>query len=191
MRHSQKTMQGRELLKLLLKKHGFTPNGFVTAMKGKVKQPTLHKFLELGTRESRRSTLQPIADHFGIPLEAFYDEFQADKIAFQLGLLEPAEQPTMAPLPQAKDSVQEAARPIPLPSPQPTLPEALRRLRQALADETPGVRRSVVALLDDFASRAEDVDFCEKTIERILGALGHLSGNAPAPGFTNSSGANS
>lgn len=189
MRHSPKTMQGRELLMLLLKKHGFTPNSFVTALKGKVKQPTLHKFLRQGTRESRRSTLQPVADHFGIPLEAFYDEFQADKIAYQLGLVEEVESPALPPLPRSKDVAEEAAAPIPLPTSQLTLPDALRKLRLALANETPGVRRSVIALLEDFASRAEDAEFCEKTIDRILGALGQLSGNAPAPGSTRSGGA--
>lgn len=186
MRHSPGTMQGRELLMLLLAKHGFTPNSFVTALKGKVKQPTLHKFLRQGTRESRRSTLQPVADHFGIPLEAFYDEFQADKIAHQLGLIEAKDAPSLPPLPRSKHVAEEVGAPIPLPTPQLTLPDALRKLRLALANETPGVRRSVVALLDDFANRAEDAEFCEKTIDRILGALGQLSGNAPVPGSTRS-----
>lgn len=189
MRHSLKTMQGRELLTLLLKKHGLTPNGFVTVLKGKVKQPTLHKFLRQGTRESRRSTLQPVADYFNIPLEAFYDEFQADKIAHQLGLVALEDIPPQPPLPRSKDVAEEASAPIPLPTPQLTLPDALRKLRLALANETPGVRRSVVALLEDFATRAEDAEFCEKTIDRILGALGQLPGNAPLPEFTRSGGA--
>lgn len=184
--HSQKTMQGRELFMLLLKKRGLTLNGFVSVMKGKVKQPTLHKFLRTSTRESRRSTLQPIAEYFDVPLEAFYDDFLADKIAFNMGLIEPEDIPLHPPLPYAKDMAREAPPPIPLPPPALSLPDALRRLRAALANETPGVRRSVVALLDDFASHAEDHEFSERTIERILGALGHLSGNASAPRSTRS-----
>lgn len=182
MRHSQNSMQGRELLKLLLKKQGLTPNGFVTRMNGRVKQPTLHKFLELGGRESRRSTLQPIADYFSIPIEAFYDDFLADKIAYQMGLIESSDisADTIATTGLA---VREAGAPIPFPpSPAttpPNLRDALRRVRDALAHETPGIRRSVVAIMSDLADRAEDDHFSDQMIERIMGALGRQGNDVP------------
>lgn len=189
MRHSQKTMKGRELLKLLLKKHGLSANGLVTALGGKIKQPTLHKFLELDTRESRRSTLQPVADYFKVPLESFYDEFLADKTAYQHGLVdaEDLSSETMAAITVERSvGVNETAPPIPFPPPpysQPNLRDALRKLRDALAHETPGVRRSVVAIMADLADRAEDSSFSDQMIERIMGALGQR-GNEPAPSFT-------
>lgn len=185
MRHSSKTMKGRELLKLLLKKHGLTANGLVTALGGKIKQPTLHKFLELDTRESRRSTLQPVADYFKVPLESFYDDFLADKTAYQLGLVNADELGSEA-MAVVVAEVQKAKPPIPFPPAapsQPNLRDALRKVRDVLAHETPGVRRSVVAIMTDLADRAEDSTFSDQMIERILGALGHR-GNEPAPSST-------
>lgn len=182
MRHSQNTMKGRELLKLLLKKHSLSGNGLVTALGGKIKQPTLHKFLELDTRESRRSTLQPVADYFKIPVEAFYDEFLADKIAYQRGLVEADELGSEVRAAVVSEA-REASPPIPFPPPPPTQPnlrDAMRKLRDVLAQETPGVRRSVVALMSDLADRAEDTTFSDQMIERIMGALGHR-GNEKAP----------
>jgi hypothetical protein len=175
-------MKGRELLKLLLKKHGLTANGLVTALNGKIKQPTLHKFLELDTRESRRSTLQPVADYFKVPLEAFYDELLADKTAYQLGLVQAAQLSTEA----AATIASEARAPIPFSPPlasPPSLRESLRRVRDALAHETPGVRRSVVAIMADLADRAEDNSFSDQMIDRIMGALGH-QGNEKAQSST-------
>lgn len=182
MRHSLKTMKGRELLKLLLKKHGLSANGLVTVLGGQVKQPTLHKFLELDTRESRRSTLQPVADYFKVPLESFYDEFLADKTAYQLGLVE-ADELSSESMAAVVAEVREVNPPIPFPPPaanHPSLRDALRKVRDVLAHETPGVRRSVVAIMTDLADRAEDRTFSDQMIERIMGALGHR-GNEPAP----------
>lgn len=178
-------MKGRELLKLLLKKHSLSGNGLVTALGGKIKQPTLHKFLELDTRESRRSTLQPVADYFKIPVEAFYDEFMADKIAFQLGLVD-ADDLSSEVRAVVVNEAREANPPIPFPPPPPTQPslrDALRKLRDVLAQETPGVRRSAVAIMSDLADRAEDATFSDQMIERMMGALGHR-GNEKAPSST-------
>lgn len=169
-------MLGRDLLKLLLIHHRMNPNQLATALHGKVGQPQIHKFIKGDAKEPRRSTLAPIASYFKVPLDAFYDEKLAWKYAVTNGLL-----PVLSPslVPPTPDESREVAPPTQLPRPlRPTLREALKVLQEALAPETPGIRRSVVAILSDLAERAEDNAFSDQMIERVLGALGHPTGNA-------------
>lgn len=174
-------MKGRELLQLLLTKRGLTANSLSRALKGETTQPQIHKFLTGVALEPRRSTLTPVARFFDIPLDAFYDEFIADKVAHQLGLVDAMEISTEA-LASMGSSVQEARPPIPFPAPPanaPSLREALRAIRRALAHEPTGVRRSVAAIVADLAERAEDEAFGDQMIERIMGALGRQGNDAP------------
>ena len=173
-------MKGRDLLQLLLDKRGMTANALATAIKGATKQPQIHKFLSGTANEPRRSTLAPIADYFKIPVDAFYDEFLADKTAFQLGLIE-ATQAGAEAVTAASHSVREASAPIPFPPTPPTQPnlrDALKRVRDALASEPPGIRRSVVAIMSDLADRADDLAFSDQMVERIMGALGRQGNDA-------------
>lgn len=177
--HSR-AMKGRELLKLLLDKRGLTANALSKALKGATKQPQIQKFLSGTATEPRRSTLSPVAAFFDVPIDAFYDEFLADKVAYQLGLVEATDIDANALL--ASGTVaRESAAPIPFPpAPIPSnLREALRLLRTALAHEPPGVRRSVVAIMSDLADRAEDDHFSDQMIERIMGALGRQGNGTP------------
>ncbi len=177
--HSR-AMKGRELLKLLLDKRGLTANALSKALKGATKQPQIQKFLSGTAAEPRRSTLSPVAAYFDVPIDAFYDDFLADKVAYQLGLVDAAEIDAEA-LVATGSTAREASAPIPFPPlPGPSsLREALRMLRTALAHEPPGVRRSVVAIMSDLADRAEDDNFSDQMIERIMGALGRQGNGAP------------
>lgn len=74
-------MEPSELLRLLMKKEGDNPNSLAAKVKQKTRQPQIYKFLEGISKEPRRATLQPIADHYGIPVEAFYDKSLAQQIA--------------------------------------------------------------------------------------------------------------
>lgn len=187
-------MRGRDLLKLLLIHHRMNPNQLATALHGKVGQPQIHKFLKGDAKEPRRTTLAPIAAYFRAPLDAFYDESVAWDYALSQGLL-----PASSPLTDGKEAQPttsgttvntpeiEAPPPTYLPAAaRPPLRTALRVLREAIAPETPGVRRSVIAILGDLAERADDEAFGEQMIERVLGALGHTPGNAPLPESTSS-----
>lgn len=182
-------MEGRQLLKLLLEQKELTANGLAVALKGATKQPQIHKFLTGAAREPRRSTLQPVADYLGVQVEAFYDEDLALQVAIRLGLIEAPEghksvPQAMEPAPASKNP----AGPVPLPqSPTPSLRDALRRIATVLADESPGVRKSVAALFGDLADHAEDPTLCERTIDRIMGVLGQAPGNSP-PASTLSAG---
>lgn len=70
-------MKTRELLQRLLNESGMNPNSLSVALRGAAKQPQIHKFLKSQTTEPKRSTLAPIANFYGISVEAFFDEEQA------------------------------------------------------------------------------------------------------------------
>ncbi|AZY49609.1 LexA family transcriptional regulator [Bordetella avium] len=65
-------MNSRELLKALMDRAGDTANSL--ARKTKVPQPTIYRFLSGTAAEPRLSTFEPIARHYGVPVEAFLSE---------------------------------------------------------------------------------------------------------------------
>ena len=67
-------MEPRKLLKELMQRSQDNSNSLAVKLRGKTTQPQIYKFVEGKVREPRRSTLQPIADHYGIPIDAFYSE---------------------------------------------------------------------------------------------------------------------
>lgn len=82
--HSGMAMKPRELLRALMARDGDNPNSLARKLRGKVTQPQIHKFIAGTAKEPRRTTLQPLADHFDVPIEAFYDEVAADAAARRL-----------------------------------------------------------------------------------------------------------
>lgn len=70
----------RELLSELMSRSGHNPTSLSRALGNKVKQPQIYKFVEGITEEPKRSTLTPIADYYGISMEAFFDETLADAL---------------------------------------------------------------------------------------------------------------
>ncbi len=75
-------MNTRELLKLLMATANDNPNSL--SQKTKVPQPTIFRFISGEAREPRRSTLAPIAKHYGIPIEALFDAKEAAQIAAKI-----------------------------------------------------------------------------------------------------------
>lgn len=178
-------MKGPELLQLLLDKKKLSGNALAKALKGSVSQSSIQKFLVGTAREPRRHTLQAFATYFDVPVEAFYDEFLAGKVAFQMGLTPLPEGPLPPYTTEAHEPRAAAAAPIPFPATTgPTLRDSFRRIRVALSGQTPGVRRSVVALLGDLADKAEDAEFSEHTVDRIMAVLGEGGGKPAAPEST-------
>ncbi|MCZ4315147.1 hypothetical protein O4H66_17205 [Comamonadaceae bacterium G21597-S1] len=74
-------MDPKQLLQALMNRDGDNPNSLAAKVRNKTKQPQIHRFLKGEAKEPRRSTLQPLADHYGIPIDAFYDP----SIAAQIG----------------------------------------------------------------------------------------------------------
>jgi hypothetical protein len=76
--HSPGTMEPRELLRALMERDGDNPNSLSAKLKGRIKQPQIYKFVTGTAKEPRRATLQPLAEHYDVPIEAFYDAEQAE-----------------------------------------------------------------------------------------------------------------
>ncbi|MCW5319657.1 XRE family transcriptional regulator [Verminephrobacter aporrectodeae subsp. tuberculatae] len=115
----------------------------------------------LEVRDSKRSEkAQALAKALGLTLDQLLDDSVVE------GGADSRDREDGAPVP--------VPVPVPVPPREPRIRDALRCLRDALASETPGVRRSVVAIMADLADRAEDVAFSDQMIERIMGAMGHL-----------------
>lgn len=83
-------MDPRELLRALMTREGVNPHSLSQKLKNRTTQPQLHKFLTGVSKEPRRATLQPVADHYDVPVEAFYDAALASQTARRLRLDEPA-----------------------------------------------------------------------------------------------------
>lgn len=94
--HSRGTMEPRDLLQALMDRDKETPTSLAARLKGRPSQPQLHKFLSGKAREPRRATLEPLAAHFGVPLDAFYDPDVADRVATALKLSNGATSPSSA-----------------------------------------------------------------------------------------------
>lgn len=84
-------MEPRDLLRALMERDGDNPNSLSVKLKKRVTQPQLYKFLTGTSKEPRRSTLQPVAEHYDVPIDAFYDSAVAAAIYKRLRLDTPGE----------------------------------------------------------------------------------------------------
>ncbi len=66
-------MTPQDLLRELMRRSGDNPNSLSNRVQNRTKQPQIYKFLEGISKEPKRSTLEPIADFYSVPVEAFYD----------------------------------------------------------------------------------------------------------------------
>lgn len=82
--HTETMNKTRELLSVLMEKSEHNPNSLSQALGKRVKQPQIHKFVKGITTEPKRSTLTPIAEYFGISVDAFFDEAQAEELLHQI-----------------------------------------------------------------------------------------------------------
>ena len=73
-------MDPRSLLQRLMDAEGLNPNSLAAATKNKTKQPQIFRFLGGVSKEPRRSTLEPVAKHFRVPVDAFFDAAAADRV---------------------------------------------------------------------------------------------------------------
>ncbi len=98
-------MDPRVLLSALMKSHGLNPNSLAEATRQRTKQPQIYRFLNNIAKEPKRSTLVPVAEYFGVPVEAFFDELKAEEAAQSLGLLGHAQRPLLEPRPGPPSSL--------------------------------------------------------------------------------------
>lgn len=77
-------MKTRELLAALMERSKENPHSLSVSLRGRVKQPQIYKFINGISKEPRRTTLEPIADYYGVSVEAFYDEGMAAQLLAQM-----------------------------------------------------------------------------------------------------------
>jgi transcriptional regulator with XRE-family HTH domain len=80
-------MDGKELLKHLMREAGENPNSIANKLKKRSLQSQIQRFIDGATKEPRVSTLQPVADFFQIPVQALFVEEIAHEIAFDRDFL--------------------------------------------------------------------------------------------------------
>jgi hypothetical protein len=77
-------MEPRKLITLLMERKHLNANSLSEKLKGATTQSQIHRFETGKTQEPKRDTLRPVADFFGIPVDAFYMESMADQVAANL-----------------------------------------------------------------------------------------------------------
>jgi len=65
---------------------GITTSALAREVKRPKLQPQIHRLRAGKVKNPRYSTIEPLAAHWGVPVEAFWDEAVATKVAKQLAL---------------------------------------------------------------------------------------------------------
>lgn len=79
-------MDGPQLLHALMQQAGDTGLGLAKKVGLPKLQPNISKFIRRVSLEPERKTLLPVAQHYGVPVDAFYDGELADQVAEARGL---------------------------------------------------------------------------------------------------------
>lgn len=151
------------------------PNSLSVQTRGRTKQPTIYRFLQGESKEPKRSTLVPVAEVFGVPVEAFFDPRVADDVARERGLLgdvPPAESDVHLSIADPADGTGGA------------LLATEKHLQGMLADQS--IRQLLIDLADlPPARRSQILDMVHGYAEDARAAHEHLmqrkTGAAPAP----------
>ncbi len=169
-------MDGRQLLRALMAAASENPNSLADKLQARSLQSQIQRFIDGKTRNPRWSTLEPIAKHFGLRVEAFLDDEAAEAVAIDRGLIPPR-----------VDAAAGAHAPVPIrPSRQQQLSirDLVLQLGAALLNVDAPARKAVGSLLADMASEPDDAARAADRIARLLAE----PGNAPAPKSSASNG---
>lgn len=151
-------MNGSELLQALMDAAGDNAYAVATSLKKPALQSYIWKFLNGKAKEPRRASLQPLADRYRVPVDAFYDPSLAERIAGERGLLvgrpASASSSTESPSSSARPDTDEVVG-------------ALRILASALQPADKATRLAVAPLLSLLASDPSQE-------ENVLSALSKL-----------------
>ena len=151
----------RLLLKGLMEQAKLNPNSLAVATRLRVRQPTIYRFITGESKEPKRSTLLPVAEVLGVPVEAFFDPKLAEQVARERGLTDTGGPDIVGFSDGRVTFVAEAKRTYPSGD---ALEAAIGSLAVALSDRLPSTRRAVGSLL---ASLAEDPSSAEEVATQI------------------------
>lgn len=128
-------------MKALLAEAETNPYRLATQLKNSPLQSYVSKFMAGKVKEPRRDSLRQVAEHFRVPLEAFYDPDLADRVAAERGFI--------AGAPSRPKLVELPAEPS-------QLEIALEILLGALQNADKSIRIAVAPLLAAMASDPAD-----------------------------------
>lgn len=168
-------MDPKQLLQALMKRDKDNPHSLAEKLKQKTGQPQIYKFLNGVAKEPRRSTLQPVADFYGISVEAFYDPLVADIVMQNLEAGRP-----LTDTPNANISATpEASSPPAEPNQhQPAAASGvLENLRLLLLQADPADRSAAGSLLSGLANNPEN----PRLLSALATMLGDLADARPMP----------
>lgn len=83
-------MDGKRLLQLLMDRSNDNPHSLSRKLGNRATQPQIYRFVTGEAKEPRRTTLAPIAEHYNVPVEAFYSDDLALAIALREKLIDPS-----------------------------------------------------------------------------------------------------
>jgi hypothetical protein len=148
-------MKPHELIKLLADRTGKPTLQLAKDIHKATFQGTLHKLINGNVPKPTQPTAKRIADYFGLPLDAMYDERVATQIAIERGLVYP--QPVAAAPPVAARESTPAA-PTPITRARRTLPPAiLDRMQDLSQAQMEALTAMVKAYLDGVAPQVSAV----------------------------------
>lgn len=81
-------MDGSDLLKALMDRDGLNSNSLAVKLRNRSLQSHVYRYLKGIAKQPKLDTLRPIAEHFNVPVAAFYDPELAEQVAIDRGLLE-------------------------------------------------------------------------------------------------------
>lgn len=154
----------RKLLLRLMSQAKLNPNSLSVRTRGRTKQPTIYRYITGEAKEPKRSTLLPVAEVFGVPVEAFFDPKVADDVARERGLLGQAPEPDAAPMLSIADAAEGSGA---------ALLQAEAQVRAILEDDA--VRQLLIDLADlPPARRSQILDMVHGYAEDARAAHEHL-----------------
>lgn len=147
---------------------GENAHGVAVSLRNKSLQSYIWKFTHGRAKEPRRSSLQPLADRYRVPVEAFYDSSIAARIAAERGLLGGRAQESKPPPQAQNDDVMQALE---------TLASALKNLDKP-------TREGVAGMLAMLAKEPEQIETTLAALGRWLTPtnLAHIPQDAPSAG---------
>lgn len=163
-------MKTTELLQELMHKSGLTGLALAKALVEEgVTQATISRFLTGKTKEPKRSSLAPVADYFGISVEAFFDEALAEQVLAKVAsgefVVSRRSAGRSASLPAARI---DAPKPVGLPS-STSLEACIETIAHSLTLMADAHRETMAGKLAALA-RAPDSPTLKKSIFESLGS---------------------
>lgn len=145
-------MDGPSLLKSLMDAAGDNAYAVATSLRKPALQSYIWKFLNGKAKEPRRASLQPLADRYRVPVDAFYDPKLAERLAVERGLV------VGRSADQAEETRSEPGE----------IEGALRVLAEAMKAADAETRAAVAPLFALLAQQPERLESVTSTLMRLI-----------------------